>query len=302
MKGSDSTQVERLQEIAEYLHQQRQHQGVSLEAVAKATYIPQRILQALESAQLEILPEPVYVKGFIRRYADVLGLDGMMIADAFEIEPALLAHAAPKVQPEPIVESARPFSQPVEQRQPEQPVIQSLERTSERFSERTSDPTPERSPKIGLSYLPWVGAGIAALALGALAFNLFTQPKKPLETGQSTINNPAASSNSATPGANSSPSSSAAIAPQPTTSPLSAETPVQVDLSLTDRSWLEVTVDGKVDYEGTLDKGTQRTWKAKKNISIVVGNAGAVMASFNQGEAKLLGKAGDVATVKFPAQ
>ncbi|PZV06409.1 MAG: hypothetical protein DCF22_23910 [Leptolyngbya sp.] len=295
MKGLDSTQVEQLKEIAEYLYQQRQHQGISLEKIAKQTYIPQRILQALESAQLDILPEPVYIKGFIRRYADALELDGTIISDAFDVEPASLTHTAPEIQPELAVSAPRPAPLRAAP-QPEQRAERPIDRS----------PRPERSPQPGLSFLLWIGAGIAALALGAFAFSLLNQPQKSVVTSPNTTNAPTASSGSSSPEkASSSAPNTSAVQPSPTASnfkaaTLTAGSAIQVDLNLTDRSWLEVSVDGKVAYEGSLDKGTQRTWKAKKSILIVAGNAGAVVASFNQGEAKTLGKAGDVVTVAFP--
>ncbi len=291
MKGLDSTQVEQLKEIAEYLYQQRQHQGISLEKIAKQTYIPQRILQALESAQLDILPEPVYIKGFIRRYADVLGLDGMMIADAFDVEPASLAHTVPEMQPEIAASVPHPVLS-LPEPQPEVPA--------ERPSDRT--PRPERSAHSGSSFLPWLGAGIAALAVGAFAFSLLSQPQPRAATQSATTTLPTQPSGSPLPPKSPSPDATISATPAAQDATLTAESPIQVDLNLTDRSWLEVSVDGKVEYEGSLEKGAQRTWKAKKSILIVAGNAGAVVASFNQGEAKALGKLGSVVTVKFPTQ
>jgi hypothetical protein len=69
--------------------------------------------------------------------------------------------------------------------------------------------------------------------------------------------------------------------------------PIQVSVSLKDESWLRVVADG------TLTKGKQQTWKAKKQLTIRAGNAGAVLTSFNQGEPKLLGNLGDVKEVTF---
>ena len=274
MKGLDSTQIEQLKQIAEYLYQQRQHQGISLEKIAKQTYIPQRILQAIESAQLDILPEPVYIKGFIRRYSDVLGLDGMT---APEMQPEVAA-SAPRHAP--------PLAEPQTQQQ------------AERQSDRS--PRPERSPQPDLSFLPWLGAGIAALALGAFAFGLLNQPRRNAVTNPTATRVPATSSGSSSPEKPSTSDPSASAIPSVKDPTLTSGSPVQVDLNLTDRSWLEVSVDGKVAYEGSLDKGERRTWKAKKNILIVAGNAGAVVASFNQSEAKALGKTGSVVTVAFP--
>jgi len=76
-------QAGKLQEISHYLQQHRQEQGLSLKDVAERTRIPLSTLKAIEAAQLTQLPEPVYVQGFIRRFADVLGLDGTALAKDF---------------------------------------------------------------------------------------------------------------------------------------------------------------------------------------------------------------------------
>lgn len=76
-------QAELLAEIGAYLGQARQLQELSLETVAAITKIPVRTLQAIEDGNLEQLPEPVYIQGFIRRYADAIGADGAEIANAF---------------------------------------------------------------------------------------------------------------------------------------------------------------------------------------------------------------------------
>jgi hypothetical protein len=57
---------------------------------------------------------------------------------------------------------------------------------------------------------------------------------------------------------------------------------------------MQVLVDGAVKFEGTLDKGTQRNWSAKREITIVAGDAGAVSVKPNSGLAKIMGRSGDV--------
>lgn len=83
MNNLNSAQVEQLKEIGAQLRQQRQEQSISTEQVAAKTFIPMRLLTALEEGQSENLPEPVFIQGFIRRYADVLDLDGDALAKSF---------------------------------------------------------------------------------------------------------------------------------------------------------------------------------------------------------------------------
>lgn len=51
--------------------------------VQKALRIRERYLQALEDEQWELLPGDAYVKGFLRSYADFLGLDGNLYVDEY---------------------------------------------------------------------------------------------------------------------------------------------------------------------------------------------------------------------------
>lgn len=75
--------AEKLVELGAYLRQARQTQAISLEQVAAQTKIRPRLLNAIEQGRLEQLPEPVYIQGFIKRFAEALGLDGAELANAF---------------------------------------------------------------------------------------------------------------------------------------------------------------------------------------------------------------------------
>ena len=72
-----------------------------------------------------------------------------------------------------------------------------------------------------------------------------------------------------------------------------------VNVTLRDKCWLKVIVDGKVEFEGTLPKGTNRTWTGKERVTIRAGNAGGVFITFNDGQEKLLGKPGQVEEVTY---
>jgi hypothetical protein len=62
--------------IGHLLEHARQRQGVSLEQAERATLIRKDYLQRLENDDHSAMPEPIYVRGFVKAYADFLGLEG----------------------------------------------------------------------------------------------------------------------------------------------------------------------------------------------------------------------------------
>lgn len=76
-------QVEKLEELGSRLRQFRTEKAIPLEEVAAQTRIQARLLNAIEEGRLDQLPEPVYIQGFIRRFAEALGLNGAEFANAF---------------------------------------------------------------------------------------------------------------------------------------------------------------------------------------------------------------------------
>ena len=79
----EQLQREQLESIGCVLRQTREEQSLSLERLSSKTLIRPSLMAAIESANLEQLPEPVYVRGLIKRYADTLGLDGETLAIQF---------------------------------------------------------------------------------------------------------------------------------------------------------------------------------------------------------------------------
>lgn len=90
-------QIEKLRQLGQQLQGVRQQQGVSLEDVSTKTLIRQALLKALEAGDVESLPEPVYLRGFIRRYGDLLGLAGQELADQLPLQPPVLSSISPKL-------------------------------------------------------------------------------------------------------------------------------------------------------------------------------------------------------------
>ena len=70
-------------EIGNSLREARYRQQLELSEIEQATKIRARYLQALEEESFDALPAQTYVKGFLRNYAEYLGLDGQLYVDEY---------------------------------------------------------------------------------------------------------------------------------------------------------------------------------------------------------------------------
>jgi Helix-turn-helix domain len=70
-------------EIGSSLREARMRQGLDFPQIEAATKIRGKYLRALEDEQFSQLPAQTYVKGFLRTYAEYLGLDGQLYVDEF---------------------------------------------------------------------------------------------------------------------------------------------------------------------------------------------------------------------------
>jgi hypothetical protein len=70
-------------EIGTSLREARLRQTLDFPEIEHATKIRSKYLRALEEEQFEVLPAQTYVKGFLRTYAEFLGLDGQLYVDEY---------------------------------------------------------------------------------------------------------------------------------------------------------------------------------------------------------------------------
>lgn len=66
--------------LGEQLREGRRRRGITVADVERDTRINATYIEALEDEQFELLPAPVYARGFLRSYARYLGLDVEAIA------------------------------------------------------------------------------------------------------------------------------------------------------------------------------------------------------------------------------
>jgi hypothetical protein len=95
-------------DIGSSLRDARERQALDFPELEGRTKIRPKYLRALEDERFDILPAPTYVKGFLRSYAEALGLDGQPFVDEYnsrfasvgEDEPVLITRRVPTRRPE----------------------------------------------------------------------------------------------------------------------------------------------------------------------------------------------------------
>ena len=317
MEKLDAAQLDQLKEIGAHLRQVRQEQSRSLEEIATKTCIRLPLLQALEAGHGQVLPEPVFVQGFIRRYADLLGLDGTSLSRTFFVNRGMV------VNPDlPIKTVAEPQYKSV----PTVPTFAKPKAVT-RLPEVTGEGEGRSLFQSKGAYA--VYALLSVLALGSIVHSFFSSDSPSADSPSAKVSSsipasPKASSPAiAPPVASAKPASPSpvdqALTPASPASPVAIASPsvqpsalaagtaigngaVSVAVRLTDAAWMQVLVDGQLDYEGTLPKGTERNWSAKRQITVLSGNAGAVSISTNSGAPKPMGKLGDVKELTVTAK
>lgn len=302
MNSLNPTQAEQLQKIGAYLRQIRKEQSIPIEQVATKTFISSRLLTALEEGRSEQLPEPIFVQGFIRRYGDYLNLDGMALAQTFPASVSTTFNLKPDI-----------LSQEIEPNSDKEAQSETLSSRLKASKLSLAVVKPYLAyvlllviASLGLLYL--VGRGVSRSPVAQQKEEEVAKtipPSSPAPTApQASSPSPATTPSPTAPQA-SSPSPVTTPSPTPATptpKPSQPSVPIQVSVNLEGSSWLRVIVDGKTEFEGILNEGDKQTWKAQKQLTIKSGNAGAVVASFNQQEAKPLGELGAVEQITFTPQ
>ncbi|HIK19326.1 MAG TPA: helix-turn-helix domain-containing protein [Leptolyngbyaceae cyanobacterium M33_DOE_097] len=262
---------EQLAEIGYHLQTIRQERQISYEDVAAKTHIPIRTLKALEFGDLQQLPEPVYIQGFLRRYAEMLGIAPQEIA---------LDWSSASGSDRPSSVGARFGLTRLPQLRPIHLylvyialVVAAVSGLSQllnqpAYQKRVASVPAPANPPASRPPSPNVGSA---------------QPVAP----NSTVTNPTAD----------------AIKPdavQPDTTPKSNKS-IRVGIRLVGQSWVRVVADGKTAFEGVLQEGTEQSWEANGQITVRAGNAGGVMVSVNDSTPQPMGGEGSVEEKTFGA-
>ncbi len=83
------------------LRAERERRGLDRQQVADDLHVDVRTIEALEAGQFASLGPPVYARGHLRRYAELLGLDAAELVSAFERQSAQPPELVPIVSATP---------------------------------------------------------------------------------------------------------------------------------------------------------------------------------------------------------
>jgi cytoskeleton protein RodZ len=269
--------------IGQILEATRKERGLTLEEAEHATKIRKRYLVGLEREDYGALPDAVYAQGFLKTYANYLGLDGEELSREF------------KDRRKPRRERGISYGAP-KKSEFDQPLINPGELGSARRRKTVS----------GTTILTLL---VALLVLGAVVGALYYVGRGVQISGE----NPAPSKSSegqaadgSKPEAGGAPEKGAQEdAPGEGSGGSNAAGTGEAD-SLTvvvsvegSASWLSVLADGTLAYEQIARPGFSQTFEAQREISIRTGNAGAVGVEVNGQELGKLGESGEVLTRDF---
>lgn len=77
------------------LRVQRQSRGLTIERIASQLHLKPEIIEALEQDRFELLPDPVFITGYLRNYARALGVDPAPLIAAYQTHAGAPKSIAP---------------------------------------------------------------------------------------------------------------------------------------------------------------------------------------------------------------
>ena len=278
---------------------EREKRGLTIKDIERETSIRAKYLEALEQGKYDVLPSEVYVKGFIRNYADFLHLDAEKLVQEYreeihgeDVEP--IAQAAPATTS--MVNEHAPFSsgsdfhERVEKSNKGRIVFMMVAAVVIAFvgsiyyffGDDPSSPKPQQTAQQSAAQKPQPPRQTSQQAPQQ------TQPTAPVQNTQTPKQN---QPQQATP----QPASVPAIGNTASASAGQADVTAQ----FTGRCWVQALADGKVIYEGMAEANQTLRWTGKKEVIVTAGNAGVIDVTYNGQRIGKLGKEGAVVEKKF---
>ena len=276
-------------EIGQKLRDQRELLGFSLDEVERSTRVRQHYLRALEAGDLRGLPSPVQGRGMLHNYASFLGLepDPVLLRYADGLQAQLAAKQATRPRPK-VDRPARPIRP--------NPLTRLL----------SSDFLIGGILVLLLvAFVVWGVIRINSLrSTPAASVTVPSVAEALLETPPGTEESLLTASPSPTP------PGTLVNAPPPVeveatsleggeitpegTPPIDGSGAINLSISVIQRAWMRVSVDGEIEFEGRVIPGSAYQFSGQERIELLTGNGAALQIFFNQNDVGVLGDYGEV--------
>jgi cytoskeletal protein RodZ len=246
------------------LREARERRGISLRQIANATKISVSALEALERGDISRLPGGIFSRAFVRSYATEVGLDPEQMTQQFMAE-----------FPHDSVTAGHPASTPTDDHE----THESNRQTATTFLRIIAISLP-----IAAAVIYWARPGrtapervadVAAPAAAVVREAPPLAPPSPPVAGTSEPA-PAAVAAAAAPGAG-----------------------LSVGVVATGPCWISAIVDGERRVAREFQAGERVSFDAQRDIVLTAGDAAAVAVTLNGEDARRLGAAGQVVTVRL---
>lgn len=247
--------------IGRVLEQARKDRGLSLEEAERATKIRKRYLVGLERDDYSVLPDAVYAQGFLKTYANFLGLDGAGLSRDL------------RARRKPRRERGLSYDAPPKSGF-EQPIIN---------PGGVSGTEKRKIPRSTIVTLAVAALVIAAL-VGALYFVGLNVRASVGEEAPAEVSADGEGRGAAGEG-----SGGEQISNGETLDTLRVGLKVEGS-----PAWLRVRSDSETVFERVAEPGYSRTFEARRVVGIEAGNAGAVSVEVNGQDVGPLGEPGEV--------
>jgi cytoskeletal protein RodZ len=281
------------EEISFAIKQRRELLGLSIEDIEEHTHIPAHYIGYLESGQFDSFPSPVQARGMLGNYVNFLEMDAsaILLRYAEALQAGLAVRQRTSSGPAEKSRTAQGSQRvPVRQRMPlwlrslVSPdtffiggvgiavilvTIWGIGRITQSISQAVPQPTaPSLAEVLVPSDTPLPSPTGTLLVTPTLELVDIGDEEAAEETGIPTV-------------------------------PISGQANVQLYIITRQRTYLRVTVDGVVEFDGRVNAGINLTFTGSQSVEVLTGNAAALQIFFNQQDMGSLGILGEVIDLVF---
>lgn len=250
-----------LETFGEELRRHREQKQLSLAAISQSTRISEKMLEAIEAGKFSILPQ-AYVRAFLRSYAQSVDLNPDEVLRRYDAVNQEIRSAA-----EEWVNRSKPRTLRAEQT----PVDTSASSTHISFSSVIAAIVILASVATVIYFANRQSAIPSQEPLSKVPFD------KAVHESEAVVAQPEQTAESQV--------------PQPERMRPSADS-LRLEITTTDTVWVAITIDNVRKGQYLFPPGRNRTWAAKDQFLISMGNAGGATFRLNGGNLGSLGKRG----------